>query len=162
MKNLNNNEIIIITGPTAVGKSDYAIKIATENNGIIINADSLQVYKEIPILSAQPNEKDKKQAEHLMYKYIDHNTYYSLGIFLKDLKKNIEYILEKNKLPIIVGGTAMYIKAIIEGISEIPEISLKIQTEVKQLFEEKNLNEIYQFLQKIDEKSAKIIRNVGI
>jgi len=157
---MNKKNIIIITGATGSGKSKLAIEIAKNNNGEIINADSMQIYKQIPIISAQPNEEEKKIINHHMYGFLDitkTSFNYSVGNYLHDLQNTIKTIIDKNKTPIIVGGTMLYIDAIINGINEIEDIKQEIKKEVEEKFNNKQTNEIFDFLQSIDEKYAKIV-----
>lgn len=113
-------QIILLTGPTASGKSSKAVELAKKYNGCIINADSMQVYKGIEIISAQPNDEERQGINHFMYGHLDCIERYSLGRFLQDVKNTI--ITNKFDVNIIVGGTAMYIRAIIDGVSSIPLI----------------------------------------
>ena len=114
--------ILIISGATATGKSDLAIKIATQKNGIIINADSMQLYSELPILSAQPKLEHLKQAPHFLYSILKHNQNSSVAHWLFLATQKIDQALQNNQLPIVVGGTGLYISKLIDGINQIPEI----------------------------------------
>lgn len=154
---VNNMQIILIYGPTASGKSDYAIKIAKEKNGIIINADAQQIYKEIPIITAQPildNNNTIDGIEHLLYgflKYIDH---FSVSKWLACLKEQIEYCNLKDKTPIIVGGTGLYIKSLCDGILEFPELDQEKLLEFMRLHQDLSTHELYHMLEKHDPNYA--------
>ena len=151
---------IIITGPTGSGKSDLAIQIGLKNNGVIINADSMQIYKQIPIISAQPSLEDKERIEHFLYGFIDiKNTshIYSVGDYLQDLKRVLDDILKTNKSPIIVGGTMLYIQSIANGLNEIDNIPDNIKQEIRNKYLNKSANELFEELQNIDEKYSKIV-----
>ena len=151
---------IIITGPTGSGKSDLAIQIGLKNNGVIINADSMQIYKQIPIISAQPSLEDKERIEHFLYGFIDiKNTshIYSVGDYLQDLKRVLDDILKTNKTPIIVGGTMLYIQSIANGLNEIDNIPDNIKQEIRNKYLNITANELFEELQKIDEKYSKIV-----
>ena len=151
---------IIITGPTGSGKSDLAIQIGLKNNGVIINADSMQIYKQIPIISAQPSLEDKERIEHFLYGFIDiKNTshIYSVGDYLQDLKRVLDDILKTNKTPIIVGGTMLYIQSIANGLNEIDNIPDNIKQEIRNKYLNKSANELFEELQNIDEKYSKIV-----
>ncbi len=108
-------KIVIITGLTCSGKSGLAIKLAKEFNGEIISADSVQIYKGLDIGSAKVNKATMSTIFHHLIDIKEFNESYNVGEFIADTKKAINNILNKGKLPIIVGGTAMYIKALIEG-----------------------------------------------
>lgn len=131
----DNRKIIIISGPTASGKSKLALDFAQKNNATIINADSLQIYEGLPILSSQPSVEEKNQVEHLLYSVLKPSENSSVAMWLKLVKSSIDEVLQKNKIPLIVGGSGMYISKLVEGISEIPEIDEAIRAEASELFE---------------------------
>ena len=112
-------KIILLFGPTASGKSRLAIDIAKELDGEIVNADSMQVYKEIKILSARP---DKSEIRHHFYGFISAKNTFSVGKWCKLVAKKIKEIQKKNKTPIVVGGTGLYFRALIEGLVKIPKV----------------------------------------
>ncbi|MFT6106109.1 MAG: tRNA dimethylallyltransferase [Rickettsiales bacterium] len=136
---LGNAKILIISGATASGKSALALKIAQEKNGIIINADSMQLYKELPILSAQPNCEDFKLAPHFLYSTLKHNQNSSLAIWLDLAIKKIDEALQKKQLPIVTGGTGLYLSKLIDGINKVPEINESITKKVRQIESKKEL-----------------------
>jgi tRNA dimethylallyltransferase len=119
--------IYMIGGPTASGKSAYALELADKYDGVIINADSMQVYDGLPILTAQPSEEDKKQAPHLMYGHLHPNESCSAGNWREMVEPLIHDTFNQGKAPIIVGGSGLYIKALIEGLSPMPDIPQKIR-----------------------------------
>ena len=121
------SKIILISGPTASGKSKFAISLAKNINGEIINADSMQVFKELKILTARPNLKDTNKIKHHLYGYKSVKENYSVGDWLQDSKIKIFNIKKKNKVPILVGGTGLYFKALIDGIVKIPNVPSSIR-----------------------------------
>lgn len=121
------NDIIIIAGPTGVGKSKIAIELAKIINGVLINADSVQVYKDLLLLSARPSKLDIKQVPHFLYGYVNSEINYSVVDWLSELEKTLIDIKLKNKIPILVGGSGLYINAVINGLVNIPEISKTIK-----------------------------------
>ena len=149
--------IVLLGGPTASGKSDLALDLAKLIDGEIINADSMQVYKNFPILTSQPPISFKKSVTHHMYGYFDTNKSYNGSIWLKDAIKKIKKILLDKKTPIIVGGTGLYLEFISKGISYIPSITKKTKNKVEKLFLQKDLINIYDYLMDIDPKYAKKI-----
>ncbi len=159
--NKNNKNIIIITGATGSGKSSFALKLAQKINGVIINADSMQIYKQIPIISAQPSEIEKTNIKHYLYGFVDifSKNKYSVGEYLLDLKDILEKIDKKKeqKIPIIVGGTMLYISSILSGLSEIPEISDDIKNNIRIKYKNKTAEEMFDELKKVDAKYAKIV-----
>ena len=110
-------KVIIITGLTGSGKSSLAIKIAKEFNGEIISADSVQIYKGLDIGSAKEDKSIRNEIPHHLIDIKEFNETYNVGEFISDVEESIKKIVSKNKLPIIVGGTGMYVKALIEGYS---------------------------------------------
>ena len=148
-----SKKIILLAGPTASGKSKLAIHLAKKINGEIINADSMQVYKEFSILSSRPNKKELKQAKHYLYGLISVKKYFSAGDWLKEAKKKINISLKKKKTPIVVGGTGLYFNTIIKGISKIPNINLKTRSKVRNLFKKLGSDKFYEELIKLDPKA---------
>ncbi len=118
----HKKKVILIAGPTASGKSKLAIKLAKHVNGEIVNADSMQVYKEICILTSRPNIQDEKIIKHHLYGFRSVKKNYSTGLWVENVVKNIKQIWKKGKIPIIVGGTGLYFKALTDGLSKIPNI----------------------------------------
>ncbi|GJL86201.1 MAG: tRNA dimethylallyltransferase [Micavibrio sp.] len=114
--------IHIIAGPTASGKSARAIELAQAENGVIINCDSIQLYDGLPILTAKPSEEDKGQAPHKLYGTLHPNDICSAGHWCEIVKPLIEETLAAGQNPIITGGTGLYIKALMQGLSPIPDI----------------------------------------
>jgi len=132
----STKKIIIISGATASGKSNLAIKLAQQNNGAIINADALQIYQDLPILSAQPTQEQQSQINHYLYGIFSAQQKISVGIWLKMVAEIVKKIQQENKIPIIVGGNGMYISRLINGISEIPEIDEKFRLQAQNLYAE--------------------------
>ena len=144
------SKIILISGPTASGKSNFAIKIAKKINGEIINADSMQVYKQIKILSARPNKEGQKNIKHHMYGVIGLNKKFSTGQWLKAVIKKIKEIRKRKKIPIIAGGTGLYFQSLINGLVKIPEIPLKFRNRIRMKQKKEGQIKFYKKLLKID------------
>ena len=147
-----SKKIILLAGPTASGKSKLAIALAKKLNGEIINADSMQVYKEFSVLSSRPNSTEVKKIKHHLYGSVSVKKYFSAGDWLKQTKIIIEACLKKNKVPIVVGGTGLYFNTITKGISKIPNIDVKTRNKVRKLFNKLGHKEFYNQLLKIDPK----------
>lgn len=143
-------QLFVIAGPTASGKSQLAIDLANKINGEIINADAIQVYKEFPILSCSPSKIDTDSIAHFLYNYICLTAHYSVGKYIQDAIAAIYDITVRNKIPILVGGTGMYIKSLCYGIHNIPDIDPKIREEARDTFQELGNEKFYQELQKLD------------
>lgn len=124
----SKSQIHIIAGPTASGKSAKALELARELDGVILNCDSLQIYDALPILSAQPSANDQAQAPHKLYAHLHPNDVCSAGSWREMAEPLIADILERGQTPIICGGTGLYIKALVEGLSPIPDIPDDIRT----------------------------------
>ena len=124
-------KIILLAGPTASGKSKIAIKLSKLLNGEIINADSMQVYKELRILNSRPTANDEKKIKHHLYGIISVKNKFSTGHWLKLATKKIKEILKKNKTPIVVGGTGLYYKALLEGLVKIPTVPIIFRNQIR-------------------------------
>ena len=148
-----SKKIILLAGPTASGKSKLAIHLAKKLNGEIINADSMQIYKEFSILSSRPNKLEMKQAKHHLFGVVSAKNYFSAGDWLKETKKKINLCFKKKKTPIIVGGTGLYFNTITKGISKIPDIDLKTRTQVRNQFKKLGYKKFYEKLLEIDPKA---------
>ena len=144
------SKIILISGPTASGKSNFALKVAKKIKGEIINADSMQVYKQLNILTARPRKKYQKNIKHHLYGFRDVKKNFSTGQWLKLAKSKIEEIQKRKKVPILVGGTGLYFKSITEGLVKIPNIPLKFRNKIRVLQKRLGQKIFYQNLIKID------------
>ncbi len=146
------SKIILISGPTASGKSNFAVKIANKINGEIINADSMQVYKQLKILTARPNKEEQKNIKHHLYGVVDVNKSFSTGQWLKLSIKKIKEIRKRKKTPILVGGTGLYFQSIINGLVKIPNIPLKLRNKVRFIQKKEGQKKFYKKLLKLDKK----------
>ena len=147
---INDKKALIISGPTGIGKSKFAISLAKKNNGIIINADSMQVYNDIKIISAQPDINDLKSVQHYLYGIKSATENFSVGEWIRCLEKLLRSNELKNKIPIIVGGTGLYINAAINGISIMPKIEKNILDKSNLLFEKIGIINFRNIVEKID------------
>tara|TARA_Y100000590_G_scaffold180996_1_gene206311 strand:- start:2017 stop:2940 length:924 start_codon:yes stop_codon:yes gene_type:complete len=148
-------KVILLAGPTASGKSKLAIKLAKYLNGEIINADSMQIYKEISILTSKPNPKDLKVIKHHLYGFNSVKKNFSTGHWLEMTLEKIRKQWDKKKTPIVVGGTGLYFKSLTEGLVKIPEIPDKIRKEVRKLQEQIGQKIFYDQLVKLDPLAKK-------
>ncbi len=144
------SKIILIAGPTASGKSKFAIKLAKKINGEIINADSMQVYKELNILTARPKNKDLKKIKHHLYGFQTAKKNFSTGNWLRLVKIKIKQIKRKKMTPILVGGTGLYFKALTHGLVKMPKIPLVLRNNIRKLHKEKGQIIFYKELIKLD------------
>lgn len=146
------SKIVLISGPTASGKSNFAVKIAKKIQGEIINADSMQVYKNLKILTARPNKIEQKDIKHHLYGVVDLNKKFSTGQWLELAIKKIKNIKKKKKIPILVGGTGLYFQSLINGLVKIPEIPLKFRNKVRLMSKREGQKKFYKKLLKLDPK----------
>ena len=146
------SKIILISGPTASGKSKFAVKIAKKIEGEIINVDSMQVYKTLKILTARPNKEEQKNIKHHLYGVVDLNEKFSTGQWLELAIKKIKNIKKKKKIPILVGGTGLYFQSLINGLVKIPEIPLKFRNKVRLMSKREGQKKFYKKLLKLDPK----------
>ena len=152
------SKIILIYGPTASGKSKFAIKLAKKIKGEIVNADSMQIYKDFKILSARPSKKDYQNIKHYLYGIKNAKYNFSTGDWLKLVNKKILEIKKRKKVPILVGGTGLYFKAIIEGLVEIPNIPDSLRNKVRSLHKKIGTKKFFLELLKVDPLSKNHIK----
>ena len=144
------SKIILISGPTASGKSKFSLKLAKKINGEIINADSMQVYKQLQVLTARPIKKDIKKIKHHLYGFCDVKKNFSTGEWLKLSIKKIKEIRKKKKVPIIVGGTGLYFKALTDGLVKIPNIPIRLRNKIRLMQKELGQKKFYKKLLTLD------------
>lgn len=136
---------LIIYGPTASGKTAYAINIAKRINGVVINADAMQVYKELPCITAQPTVLERDGIEHLLYGYYSCYAHYNLVKWRKDAIAAIETVKSKGQIPILVGGSGLYIKSLTHGFYQDIETSREVKEYVATLSMEELENKLQLF-----------------
>ena len=146
------SKIVLISGPTASGKSKFALNLAKKIDGEILNADSMQVYKQFKILTARPSIQDLKKVKHHLYGIIDVNKNFSTGDWLKLSIKKIKEIRKRKKIPILVGGTGLYFKALTEGFVKIPTVPIRVRNQIRKLQKKIGQEKFFNKLKKIDPK----------
>ena len=151
------SKIILISGPTASGKSIFSIKLAKKIKGEIINADSMQVYKELKILSARPYIKDYQKIKHHLYGFHSVKNNFSTGDWLKHAIKKIKEVRRRKKTPIFVGGTGLYFKALTDGLVIVPNIPIRFRHKIRELHKNLGQKKFYQKLIKLDPLSKEKI-----
>ena len=151
---MRKNPVLIIAGPTASGKSALAIEAAKAFNGVVINCDAMQIYKDIPIIAATPNEKDKQAVEHRLFELYDcakrGNVVEWLDLCVSEIKK----LWSENRLPVVVGGTGFYIDALLNGVTPIPEVPKQVREKIRTRLQENGLGSLYKYLLSVDEITA--------
>ena len=141
---------ILIAGPTASGKSALAMRLATDLNGVIINADSMQVYRELSILTARPTREDEQQVPHALYGFVSAADAYSAGRYAMDAAQAIAEAHDRRQMPIIVGGTGLYFKVLLEGLSPVPAIDPAVRARWRQQGAARPAAELHALLQSRD------------
>jgi len=156
MTNKTNQKIIIpvIVGPTASGKSAAAIDLAKTCDGVIINCDAMQSYDALHVLTAQPSKADYNTCPHELYGHLHPSTYYNAAQWRNDAIATIEASLKNNQTPIICGGTGFYLKALMDGLSPMPETPSHIRDEVIALHNEMGHEAFFKMLQDKDPETA--------
>ena len=152
-----DKKVILLAGPTSAGKSQLAIKMAKHIKGEIINADSMQIYKEMLILTSRPNLNDMTMVKHHLYGFNSVKKIFSTGRWLKITLKTINQLWKNDKTPIVTGGTGLYFKALTEGLVKIPDIPSKAREEIRKLHETIGQEKFYEKLTKIDPVVKKFI-----
>ncbi len=156
---MDKQKVIVICGPTASGKTKLSIEIAKKINGEIVSTDSMQIYKEMDIGTAKPTIEEMQGIKHYLLDFVSPDKRYSVADYKKDAINAIDEIIEKNKVPIVVGGTGLYINSLIYGI-EYPEIEIdiKYRNELERTADEPDgLRKLYEMAKKIDEEAIKNI-----
>ncbi|SEH22762.1 tRNA (adenosine(37)-N6)-dimethylallyltransferase MiaA [Rhizobium sp. NFR12] len=128
---MQNTDAILITGPTASGKSALAIRMARECGGVVVNADSMQVYDTLRIITARPSEEETADIAHYLYGHVPATHAYSTGEWQRDVSALLPVLKEQRRIPVFVGGTGLYFKALTGGLSDMPEISQDIRCRVR-------------------------------
>jgi len=149
-------KIVLLSGPTATGKSSLASKLAEKIDGEIINADSIQLYRDLFILTARPDIK-KEKIKHHCYGFLDGDINWSVGKWINEINKILKDVIKRKKVPIVVGGTGFYFKAITDGLSPIPDIDKSIRFKIENDLEKNGLTELQKRLALIDPKASEKI-----
>ena len=155
---MNKPKVIVICGPTASGKTTLSIQLAQKINGEIISSDSMQIYKDMNIGKAKPDQQEMQGIKHYLLDFVEPNQRYSVADYKKDAENAIEDILQKGKVPIIVGGTGLYVDSLIYGI-EYPNIEFdeNYRKELERRVEKEGLEKLYEKAKKIDPQAMKKI-----
>ena len=155
---MNKPKVVVICGPTASGKTALSIELAKKINGEIISSDSMQIYEDMDIGTAKPTKEEMQGIKHYLLDFVEPNKRYSVADFKKDAEKSIEEILEKGKVPIIVGGTGLYVDSLIYGI-EYQDIKFDEQyrKELENRVKIEGLEKLYNEAKKIDPQAMEKI-----
>jgi tRNA dimethylallyltransferase len=152
-------DAVLIAGPTASGKSAAALALAEDIGGAVINADSMQVYREAPILTAQPGAEDKARAPHLLYGHVSVRDAYSVGHWRDDAARALAEVREAGRVPIFVGGTGMYFMALTDGLADIPATPAEVREEARALLDDIGVEALHARLAERDPLTAGKLRS---
>ncbi len=144
------NKIVCLVGATGTGKSDAGIFLARAFDGVIINFDSRQVYRDIPLVTAQPSEQEQSRCPHVLYGFLDSDIAVRAGSFARRIADEIDAVVRSGRLPILVGGTGLYLQTLIRGLAPIPPVPPAIRQEVEAMWAEHGGRELYSRLQAVD------------
>ncbi|MGY3356870.1 tRNA dimethylallyltransferase [Bradyrhizobium sp. GM0.4] len=145
---------VLIAGPTASGKSALALELALAAGGVVINADSMQVYRDLRIITARPTLGDEAQVPHRLYGHVDAAVNFSAGAWVGDAAKALEAAKAEGRLPIFIGGTGLYFKALTAGLSVVPPIPLEVREDVRARLERNGVEALHDELAASDPRAA--------
>jgi tRNA dimethylallyltransferase len=154
---LDKRTVLFIVGPTAIGKTALALRLAREVRAEIISCDSMQVYRGMDVLSQSPKLSETKKVRYHLVRFLSPAKEYSAGAFRKRAVSLIDDIIRRKRLPIIVGGTGLYVKGLVDGLFPAPEASLKFRKEMYDYASRRGNNSLHKKLEKIDPRSAEAI-----
>jgi tRNA dimethylallyltransferase len=159
MKNLEiGQDAILITGPTASGKSAFAVEMAKRHNGVVINADSMQVYDTLHVLTARPFEQDMQGVPHYLYGHVPASQHYSTGEWFRDALALLEAVRGEGRIPVFVGGTGLYFMALTGGLSNMPAVPTAIRNAIRQRLHEEGPGALHVVLGQKDPETAETLR----
>lgn len=153
-----NNKAVLIAGPTASGKSALALELAQKNGGVIINADSMQVYRDLRVLTARPTLEEEARVPHRLYGHVDAAVNFSAGSWVAEAAKVLEEVRAQDRLAIFTGGSGLYFKALTRGLSAVPPIPLQIREAVRARLERGGVEALHAELARRDPAAAERLK----
>jgi tRNA dimethylallyltransferase len=154
----DNSKAVLIAGPTASGKSAFALELAQKMGGVIVNADSMQVYRDLRIITARPTPEEEARVPHLLYGHVDAAVNFSAGSWVTDAAAVLAQARALHRLPIFVGGSGLYFKALTRGLSAVPPISPEIREAVRARLERNGVEALHAELARRDPQSAERLK----
>ncbi|MFZ2159493.1 MAG: tRNA (adenosine(37)-N6)-dimethylallyltransferase MiaA [Bradyrhizobium sp.] len=158
MNSPDDSKAVLIAGPTASGKSALALELAQKTGGVVINADSMQVYRDLRVLTARPTPEEEAQVPHRLYGHVDAAVNFSAGAWVADAAKVLAELRAQNRLPIFVGGSGLYFKALTSGLSAVPPIPAEIRDSVRARLERDGVEALHAELSRRDPASAERLK----
>jgi tRNA dimethylallyltransferase len=149
---------VLIAGPTASGKSALALSLAERHRGAVVNADSMQVYRDLRVLTARPSETEEGQAPHRLYGHVDGGLNYSVGQYVREVGQVLTQLQQVGALAIVVGGTGLYFKALVEGLSHVPAVPGEVRTSVRDAAAGRDTAVLHAALAERDPATARSLR----
>jgi tRNA dimethylallyltransferase len=146
--------VLLIAGPTASGKSALALSLAEQLGGVVVNADSMQVYRDLRIITARPTPEEEARVPHRLYGHVDAAENYSVGRWCRDAAAVFEEIAAQGRLPILVGGTGLYFKALLTGLAAVPPIPVDIRTRMRERIVSEGAPALHAELMRVDPRTA--------
>ena len=152
------HKAVLIAGPTASGKSALALALAQQTGGVVINTDSMQVYRDLRVLTARPTVEEEAVVPHRLYGHVDASINFSAGAWVSDAAKTLDEARVQNRLPIFVGGSGLYFKALTRGLSAVPAIPIEIRDSVRARLERDGVEALHAELSRRDPVSAERLK----
>jgi tRNA dimethylallyltransferase len=154
----HSDNAVLIAGPTASGKSALALELARKAGGVVINTDSMQVYRDLRVLTARPSEQEETEVSHHLYGHVDAVVNFSAGAWVADAAKVLNEVRAQRRLPIFVGGSGLYFKALTRGLSAVPPIPPRVREAVRERLERDGVEALHAELKRRDEASAERLK----
>lgn len=154
MSTTEKTKIIVLVGPTAIGKTNLSLHIAEEFGCEIISMDSMQIYKYMDIGTAKPTSAERERVPHHLIDFVDPEDLYNVSRYISDAWQVIETLRSQKKLPMFVGGTGLYMKALLDGLFTVPSISVEVRNTIRNMLDEKGSSALHEELQRVDPASA--------
>ncbi|NPV20946.1 tRNA (adenosine(37)-N6)-dimethylallyltransferase MiaA [Bradyrhizobium aeschynomenes] len=154
MTSLSDNKAVLIAGPTASGKSALALELAQKAGGVVVNTDSMQVYRDLRVLTARPTAEEEAAVPHRLYGHVDAAVNYSAGHFVRDAAEVLADVRRDGRLPIFIGGTGLYFKALTRGLSAVPPVPDEVREAVRERLERDGVEALHAELGRRDPAAA--------
>ncbi|MGJ4994304.1 tRNA (adenosine(37)-N6)-dimethylallyltransferase MiaA [Bradyrhizobium sp. HKCCYLS3077] len=148
------NKAVLIAGPTASGKSALAMELAQKAGGVVINTDSMQIYRDLRVLTARPTVEEEAAVPHRLYGHVDAAVNYSAGHFVRDAAEVLDGVLGAGRLPIFIGGTGLYFKALTRGLSAVPPVPEEVREAVRERLEREGVEALHAELARRDPEAG--------